>query len=890
MRLVTVPVCRQRIIVPAVLTAFALLFSNGVFAAGADGSVEAFRLDQPVQVDGRLDESAWQGPSVYPLVQNEPENGADPRQQTRWWIAYDDDALYVAACLNEDDPDSIRSRLGRRDTWPESDWVYLNLDTFNDDRNAYSLSVNPDGVIGDSALYNDGWSDNSWDGVWDAAASIHDNGWCVEMRIPFSQLSFPNADEQVWGINFSRRYSRCQGREELFHKPRNESGYMNRFPDLVGIRGIAPSPRLEALVYGTARAEMIEVADGNPFHDGSTLSANTGLDLSWGLSSNLNLDATVNPDFGQVEVDPAVVNLSDFETYFQERRPFFVKEANTFRFGQEGLNNNVGFNFSDPMLMYSRRVGRAPSLALDGHDYADVPAQTTILGAAKLTGKIGNTFVGVMSAATAEETARLDLDGVRSNQTVEPFTSYNAARIKHVSSDGMRGLGMMVTHVERDLTSESARAQLTDRASVVGVDGWTNLDSEKDWAMRGYMSMSRVSGSAGVIEGLQLSSRRYYQRPDADHVTYDPTRTDLGGWAGRVMVNKESGNITFNSALGAISPGYEINDMGFQYRADQINTHIFSGYNWSEPRGIFRNRGFAVGWYKNWDFGGTPDQHGAGLFYDAELANYWFVNGMVFYNPERNNYRLTRGGPIVRMTEYKEASIDVSTDRRKSWQISSGVGVWSAGDGSGGSNLSGELELQPAAALRLTLGARYSITDENTQWVGNFADDVMTSTAGVRYVFGRLDYEELSFPVRVDWTFSPKLTLQSYVQPLFAVGSYSEFKEFARPGTYDFNTYGEDGGSSMEDVDGGYLVDPDGAGPAAAYVIDDPDFNFKSLKVNAVLRWEYRPGSTFYFVWTQDRMNFDDPGSLSMRRDVDNLLESPGDDIFMVKITSWLDF
>lgn len=877
---------------------FLLAVSVDVLPAAADdgaepvasGVVRAVRLHESVELDGVLDEAAWQRPSSYPLFQNEPDNGAPPRQPTDWWIAYDREALYIAARMHETSGDSVCSRLGRRDTWPESDWLYVNLDTFNDDRNAFSFSVNPAGVVGDGALYNDGWDDSSWDGVWDCKTRIDGGGWNVEMRIPFSQLAFPEQEKQVWGINVSRRYLRCNGREELFHRPREESGYMRRFPDLVGIEGVSPGKKVEALVYATGTAEMIEARDGDPFNDGSEFSGGAGADLKWGLSSDLTLDLTLNPDFGQVEVDPAVVNLSAYETYFPERRPFFVKDANTYRFGREGLNNNIGFNFSEPELFYSRRVGRAPTLGLDEHDYADVPTSTTILGAGKLRGKFGRTTVGFMSAMTAEENADLELDGVRGEQLVEPLTSYNAARVKHQSVDGHRGIGLMGTWVHRDLASPRAEATLVGDAAVIGIDGWTNLDPDKDWALRGYLSASRVTGSSDAISALQRSSRRYYQRPDAGHVRYEPDRTDLGGWVGRAMINKETGNWRFNTAFGAISPGYEINDVGFQYRADQYNYHAWGGYTWREPKGFVRNRSLTVGTYRSWDFGWTPNGYGGGIFWDTQFSNYWWVDGMFFYNPDRNNQNLTRGGPLVRMKDYKEVQLSVHSDSRRRWVASLNSDVWESGDGSNGQSLGLDLALNPTSALRVTLGVESAWQDEKLQWVANVDDPLNTATWGTRYLFGRLDYTEISFPLRIDWTFTPKLTLQSYVQPLFVVGDYTAIKEFNDPGGYGFDYYGQDNGSTIERSDGQMTIDPDGAGPAEPFTLRDPDFNYKSLKVNAVLRWEYHPGSTFYLVWTQDRLDFRDPGEMKLGRDLDNLLEAPGDDIVMVKFTRWLDF
>jgi len=343
--------------------------SNGTCDPGGvplASQVRAFRLAGPVELDGILDETDWRQPGESRLIQNDPDNGCAPRNKTEFWVAFDDKALYVAARMYDSAPDSIASRLGRRDTWPSSDWIYINLDTFNDDRNAFSFSVNPAGVIGDLALYNDGWGDSSWDGVWEVATGIDEQGWTVECRIPFSQLKFPDTEKQVWGMNFSRRTLRHHGRDELFHMPRGESGYGSRFPDLVGMDGIKPDGRGELLAYSLGKGEFLEVAEGDPFHKDPQFSGNAGLDLKTALSNNLTMNATVNPDFGQVEVDPAVVNLSAYETFYEERRPFFVEDANIFRFGVEGLNSNWNFNWNDPMLFYSRRVGRAPQIGVEG--------------------------------------------------------------------------------------------------------------------------------------------------------------------------------------------------------------------------------------------------------------------------------------------------------------------------------------------------------------------------------------------------------------------------------------------------------------------------------------------------------------------------------------------
>ena len=858
--------------------------------APAAASVRAERLAGPVVLDGVLDDAAWRRPGETRMVQNEPENGCPPRRPTEFWVAYDDEAFYLAARLHDDAPDSIGARLGRRDTWPASDWLFLNLDTFNDDRNAFSFSVNPAGVLGDAKLYNDGWSDDSWDGVWDAAAAVDGAGWNVEIRIPFSQLKFPENAVQVWGINISRRVLRDNARDDLFHKPRGSAGYGSRFPDLVGIRDIAPGTTAELRPYVSGRADFRDVEPGDPFRDDPDLAADAGLDLKTALSSNLTLNAAVNPDFGQVEVDPAVVNLSAYETFYEERRPFFVEDANVFQFGMEGLSSNWNFNWMDPMLFYSRRVGRAPQLGVRGDpEWVESPDLTTILGAAKVSGKVGDTSVGALTAFTAREKARLRTGGVDDEQVVEPFTNYSVVRAKTARPDGSRGLGVMATGTLRDLDDPVSQASLDRRAFTAGVDGWTHLDEERMWAVKAYVAASHVTGSPDAIADLQTSSRRYYQRPDADHLDYDPDRTVLQGWTGRVGLNKQSGNWRFNSAAGYASPGFEINDLGFQYRTDMINTSMVGGYAWHEPHAVFRSQSVYLGTYKSWDTGGTPSTHGAGLFYWNQLANYWSVDGRVFYNPERNDLRLTRGGPAMRAPEFREYGLTLGTDHRKSWQVIAGV-AGSSDDG-GSAQASGRLTFawHPLESLGLQVTPRYAWSQDEAQYYDTIDDPGAAATYGSRYVFADLEYRQFSLETRFDWTFTPNLTLQAYVQPLFAVGRYSDHKELARPSSYAFRRYGADPGSAIayDDAAGEYVVTPDTAAPDDTFRLGDNDFNFKSLRVNMVMRWEYAAGSTFYLVWTQDRVDTHHPGDFDLGRDVRSLLDAPGEHVLMVKVAQY---
>jgi hypothetical protein len=856
-------------------------------------TIRAFRLSGPVDLDGQLQEGDWQSPGESRLIQNSPDNGCPPRQNTEFWVAYDDHALYLAARMFDAAPDSIASRLGRRDTWPASDWVYLNLDTFNDDRNAFSFSINPAGVVGDAALYNDGWDDTSWDGVWEVATRIDDQGWTLEARIPFSQLKFPDTEEQVWGINFSRRTLRFNERCELFHNPRGSSGYQVRFPDLVGIRGIKPQSKAELRPYALGKVDDREVDPDNPFVDSPDFSGNLGLDIKTPLSSNLTMNATVNPDFGQVEVDPAVVNLSAYETYYQEKRPFFVEDANIFRFGSEGTNSNWNFNWSDPLLFYSRRLGRAPQLGIDrDHDHLDRPEVTTILGAAKISGKLGDTSIGALTAFTAREKARLQYNGEEFDQVVEPRSNYSVARAKITKDGGRKGLGLMLTHTTRDLDDPVSQAELDRRAFTGGIDGWTNLDEDGVWALKGYFSGSHLTGSQEAISALQTSSSHYFQRPDADHLELDPAATSLDGWQGRLALNKQSGAWKMNSAMGYSSPGYDVNDLGFMNRTDMINSSVVTGYRWLEPTSLFRSRSLYLATYWAWDTGGTLNGGGYGAWWFAEFGNYWNMDGHVFFNPEVHDTRTTRGGPLMRSSPNREIDFTVSTDYRKKWVGS--LGVFASGTSAGERTVSSSLsvEFKPTSSVSVELGPRYRWEMGDAQFHDIIEDVTMTATHGSRYVFSDLEYRQFSLESRIDWTFTPRLTLQAYLQPLVAMGDYSRPKELARADTRDFNVYGVDNGSTAEyradmDSEERWLITPDGNAPGNTFTLADRDFSFKSLKVNMVLRWEYGAGSTFFLVWTQDRMNFDNPGSFDLGRDTRSLLDAPGENIFMVKVSQY---
>jgi hypothetical protein len=802
-------------------------------------------------------------------------------------LLYDDDAVYVGARLYDSSPDSIRAQLARRDRISNSDRFLVFLDCYHDRRTGFFFGVNAAGTLYDGTLFNDDWDSDTWDGVWDGKVGRDSLGWTAELRIPYSQLRFQRQQTHRWAINFKREIARRNERDYLVPTPSNGSGFVSRFVDLVGIEQVSPPRRLEVLPYATTRAEYLSHEDQDPFNDGSQLSAGAGGDIKLGLGSNLTLDATVNPDFGQVEVDPAVVNLSDVETFFEERRPFFVEGASIFNYGEGGANDFWGFNWANPTFLYSRRIGRAPQAELpDDYDYANVPAGSNIIGAAKLSGKVGSWSLGALNAVTSREHARFSLGQQHWQQEVEPLTYYGVYRAQKELHGGRHGLGFMGTLTARSFEEHQLRDELNSTATGFGLDGWTTLDRNGVWVVSGWAGMSRVSGSAERMQNLQESSVHYFQRPDASHLGVDSATGSLAGYATRVSLNKQKGNWMFNSALGVVDPNFEVNDLGFQVRGDQINSHLMFGHKWTKPSRLLRSWRLNLAGFRSYNYDGDVTWTGLFLTGLYELRNFSTGRWFVAYNPSTLSDRRTRGGPLMINQPGVEWDFQLDSDPNKRWIYGFGLHgnhyqegweqSWSA---------RASLEWKPGARLSVRFEPQIERAGTSAQYVDTFDDVLATNTFGRRYVFADLDQTTVSASVRLNWIFTPRLSLEVYAQPLLSSGEYTGFKELARPRSYAFNHYPEP--SATEDPDR-IVVDADGsAGPAVGEEIDDPNFSLSSLRGNAVLRWEYLPGSTLFLVWTQNRSDTESTGSFQAGPALDRLLGAAGDNIFLVKVSYW---
>ncbi len=825
--------------------------------------VQALRLHETIAVDGVLSETVWQnGGGISQFKQRDPNENAEPTEKTIVHVAYDDAALYVAARMFDSAPDSIIARLGRRDAQLTSDMFGFFVDPYYDRRSGFYFSLNAAGTMYDGVLYNDEWDDNSWDGVWEGKAKIDEHGWTAEMRIPYSQLRFQKKEQLVWGVNFRRDIARRNERNYLVFTPKNGSGFVSRFVDLVGIENIAPPRRIEALPYVISKAEYLPHDPNDPFNDGSNYTPGAGADFKIGLGNNLTLDATVNPDFGQVEVDPAVVNLSDVETFFQEKRPFFIEGSTIFEFGYGGSRSNWGFNWGNPSFFYSRRIGRAPQGSVPEADYASAPLGTTILGAAKLTGKVANNWnVGTLHALTAREHAKLQSAGQTSRSEVEPMTYYGIARAQKEFHRGRQGLGFISTLSKANFADDRLRDEINSSALGFGIDGWTFLDSSQTWVLNGWTGISQMRGNSTRLLALQRSYRHYYQRPDAGHVEVDSAATSLSGYAGRIALNKQKGNVIFNTAFGFIDPGFDVNDMGFQWRNDVLNAHIAGGYKWTKPGKVFRSAQMLGALFQSHDFEGNKIWQGVWQSGFFEFLNYYSFQYNFAYNPQTVSNRRTRGGPLTLNPPGWEVVLFASSDSRKAWVMSFNTFAYTRPHYGREQNLGVSIEWKPAANVSVSLNPSVYWNREFAQYVEELDDPQATATFGKRYVFAELDQTEFSAGIRLNWTFTPRLSLQFYGQPLISSGDYHDYKQLARPKSFDFAPYATD---------------------------RSDDFNFKSLRGNAVLRWEYFPGSTLYFVWTQSRSDYENLGKFQFNHSVDRLVDTRPENIFMIKASYWL--
>ncbi len=897
---------RQAVVCLATLVAAAMPATAQNIHPTPPPEVRAVVLQGEIRLDGRLDEAVWRtAPPATDFRQNQPKEGQPATQRTEVRFVYDAAALYVGARMFDSlGAKGVQTRLVRRDGSPNSDYLEVIFDTYHDHIGRLFFTVNPSGVRGDANGLGGG-EDDSWDPVWDVKTAIDSLGWTAEMRIPFSQLRYPaTTAEQTWGLQIWRQENRLNELSQWAWWGKTETGGPPRFGHLSGLTITQAPGRAEILPYVVGRSSNMPVSNpSDPFQDPHALDGRTGADARVLLTSNLTLNATVNPDFGQVEVDPAVVNLSAFETFFEEKRPFFVAGAGYFGFG--GFSCFFCSNVSSLGLFYSRRIGRAPQGAANAENagpYAHVPDNTTILGAAKLTGRTRSAWsLGFMDAVTRRERALVQLaDSTRTSVEVEPFSNYFVGRVAKDLRGGATVIRAMGTSVFRQLDDPFFTQRLSRHAESFGLatDMWFGT---RDYQLTAQVAGTQVTGDSAAMLRLQRSSARYFQRPDRGNGGngflsdgYDSSLTSLRGLGGYARFSRETGKVLWEVSTNVRTPGFENNDISFLSRADYwwMSANILP--QWTKPTSWYRTLLFIAGGQQQYNFDGDLTDRQGQLFGYVELLNYWNIQAFWIHRPSLLDDQMARGGPVLRRPGINFWSANLSSDSRKPVVANASGQLGCRADGDCSSSAGLTLRFQPASNVALSLGPQLSRDKTQYQYVTTVDDPTATAFYGRRYVFADLKQSSLSMNTRFNVTFTPNLTFELFAQPLIASGAYSRYKEYAAPRELRLQVYGQDVGTvtvqpaaQAGDRDG-YTIDPDGAGPAASFTIQDPSFTLRSLRGNAVLRWEYLPGSTLYLVWTRSSASDLTRGAIDFGADARALFRGPAENIFLIKVNYWL--
>ena len=875
-------------------------------------TMDALRINSGViSLDGMLNEAIWAvAPTATGFTQRFPVDGGTPSQRTEVKILYTDSHIYVGAMAYDTAPDSAVSSLFRRDGNETSDWIYVSFDSYNDKRTAFTFAVNPRGVQKDILYYDDTGEDILWDAVWEAEAQLMQNGWSVEMKIPLSQLRFSSKDaEQSWGVNFQRRIPRNNEFNYWAPTSQTESGTVSKFGRLNGISNLKEPRRLEIAPYISSKLTREPENDpDNPYYKTNAMDFGLGGDIKYGLTSDLTLTATINPDFGQVEADPATINLSQFEIFFSERRPFFLEGNEIFRFGRTRTFNTAG----NPNTFYSRRIGRSPQGSLNRFNnfkegsvfnsdsvesrFQDFPDQTSIAAAAKISGKTKSGWsVGLLDAYTLEETASFTvnqgsvLGQSKGSFTVEPATNYLVTRVKKDINEGNTVTGGFLSAVNRNISDTYFDKYLRKSAYVAGADFEHNW-KEREYVVSGTFSVSQINGSRETIERVQKAPQRYYQRVDSDELSVDPAKTSLGGFATELSFRKSSGeHFTGSVTYSEVSPGYETNDLGFQNRADYRGLALAFQYQETAPKKVQYWELWSYhlhGW--NYDGDRIWQNYNIGGF--TRFKNQWSFNMNLNGSVGRVNDRLTRGGPLMKYNSDINFNFNINSDRSK--KFSFGTGQFHRRD------IENEYDdfywfdvsYRPTTFIQITVEPELGFELDEDQYVAtierNATDPDANQTYGNRYIFADSRSANFSTEIRVNWTFTPKMSIQTYMRPFIASSRFSNFGEFNNPGEFSFDRYGVDEGTITKTGNGDFDVDIDNNG-STDFEFNRSDFTFRSIQGNAVFRWEYKPGSTFFLVWQQQRDGSIDNGRFDFGRDIIDIFDPKPVNVFLVKFSYW---
>ena len=791
-------------------------------------------------IDGNLADSIWESAEwATNFIEVNPDENTDPSEQTKFKILYDQKHLYIALKALDSEPETITNRLSRRDGFV-GDRINVLIDSYHDLRTGFLFTVTAAAVRGDEFITDNGNNiDASWNPIWSAKALIDNEGWTAEMKIPLSQLRFSNDPNQVWGLNVVRNYFKNNELSAWNRIPIGAAGWVSEAGKLKGLKNIKPQKQIEIQPFVVTKLDRYEAEAGNPYADGNDFNLNTGLDAKIGITNDLTLDVTINPDFGQVEADPAAINLDGFEIFNRDQRPFFVENKNIFDYRFADNRNN---------LFFSRRIGRSPQVNLETTDEAFVnqPQNTTILGAAKFSGKTKNGWsIGVLESMTSKEFTEISTNGNTSESLAEPFTNYLVGRVQKDFNKKNTFFGGMFTATNRFITPEVS--ELRKSAYSGGID-FTHQWKNRAYFMEANIVMSHVQGSKEAIKLTQENLTHLFNRVDATHLEVDPNRTSLTGTGGRFGIGKVGGqHWNYNAGFKWVSPELELNDIGFLRSADEMIQYANLRYRSIKPTGVFRDFNVRFNQFSAFDFEGNYNRIQYQINGSASFLNNWEIDFGLAHKPRIFSNSILRGGPRWRFSKENFQFFFVGSDRRKNFNGTIGL-IHSQAKENNFSLLKFESELnyQPTNAFNISLSPEYSISKNQTQYVTQ--SDYNSDS---RYVLGTIDNHTLTASVRLDYTINPNLSIQYYGQPFISRGRYKDFKYVTNPVAerlterfqlYDSNQINLSGNDFQVDENRDGTMD---------YSFSNPDFSYVQFNSNLVLRWEYIPGSELFLVWSQ---------------------------------------
>lgn len=857
------------------------LFANNTRQSPEDDKVyNALRLSgQKLELNGLPSEGEWaESGWKSRFTARSPVDGAKPTQKTEFSILYDDTYIYVAFKLYDDEPEKIDARISRKDTWG-GDAAVVYIDSYYDKQTAFMFGVTAGGVKNDGvASQNSEHADMNPDPIWDAKTAMTDYGWAVEMRIPLSELRFPDTENPVWGLQVARYIYRNEEYVLWRHISQKEAGWAANFGELHGLKNLNKNRQLQITPYVLGKYSHYPAEKGNPYADGNDFSANIGLNAKIGISNNMTLNVALNPDFGQVEADPSEVNLSAYESYFSEKRPFFVEGSNLIDY----RISKSGQSWTRDNLFYSRRIGRkvrySPELT-DG-EYAQIPDFVKIPLAVKLTGKTENGWsVGISNAMTSRTLADIQSEDRTRKEGVEPFTNYFAARVSKDINKGQTQIGGMLTSVNRNIKDEQLKF-LPDNAYTGGIDAVRYFNDFK-YFVSGTLVGSYISGDTTAISDLQLASTRYFQRPDAEHLDYDPARTHLSGYGAALAAGKDASEgwrFRFNVSLR--SPGLELNDLGYLRSADAVYQYFWTGYKIAEPFSVFQLTDFR---FKQWyatDFGGQTLESGMTFVFSSQFTNRWNL----FMNYNRNgrslSNRMLRGGPGIVLPPSQSGFLWMRSDQtRPVYAAVSAFHRQGEYDYFDYTQFGAEIGLHPGPRTDIKINARYSASGNELQYITE-----LESGEQPIYLTGNISQKTFSLSINAAFSINPNLSIQYYGSPFVSNALYSDFKKITQGDADDYyerySAYSENR-MLYDAVNNVYEFSEEGENLR----FDNPDFNFRQFRSNLVLRWEYRPGSQLFLVWSQDRTESLSDGQIGIAESLADMFKTGSNDVFLVKFS-----